>query len=159
MILVLLGSQENSFRRLLEQVEKCVENNIIRDKVVVQAGHTKFFSNEMEIFNFTSNENLNELIDKADLVITHGGVGSIMSCIKKGKKVIGVARLKEFGEHVNNHQKQIVENFHNKKYIIGTSNVEDLQHILQNIDEFKPELFSSTSGNIAKLVCDYIDNH
>ena len=44
MILVLLGTQANDFSRLLEKLEKCIENNIITDSVVVQSGFTKFVS-------------------------------------------------------------------------------------------------------------------
>ena len=40
MILVLLGTQKNSFNRLLEEIEKCIDNNIIKEEVVVQAGYT-----------------------------------------------------------------------------------------------------------------------
>lgn len=40
MILVLLGTQNNSFYRLLEEVQKCIDEDIIKDKVIVQAGST-----------------------------------------------------------------------------------------------------------------------
>ena len=42
MILVLLGTQNNSFTRLLEAVQENIDKKIINDEVVVQAGSTKF---------------------------------------------------------------------------------------------------------------------
>ena len=42
MILVLLGTQNNSFHRLLEEIDKLIKNGVIKDKVIVQAGYTKF---------------------------------------------------------------------------------------------------------------------
>ena len=36
MILVLLGTQNNSFSRLLEEVERCINSNIIKEEVIVQ---------------------------------------------------------------------------------------------------------------------------
>ena len=108
MILVMLGTQNNSFHRLLEEVEKNIENGIIQEDVIVQAGYTKFESKHMQIFDLIPKEKLEELQEKANLIITHGGVGSIISSIEKDKKVIAVPRLHEFGEHVNNHQKEIV---------------------------------------------------
>ena len=42
MILVLLGTQNNQFTRLLQEIEKCIDNGIITQRVVVQAGFTKF---------------------------------------------------------------------------------------------------------------------
>ena len=44
MILVMLGTQNNSFHRLLEEVEKNIENGIIQEDVIVQAGYTKYKS-------------------------------------------------------------------------------------------------------------------
>ena len=108
MILVLLGTQNNSFSRLLEEVERCINSNIIKEEVIVQAGYTKFKSKHMKIFDLISTKKLEELQDKANIIITHGGVGSIVSSIKKGKKVIAIPRLHKYGEHVNDHQKEML---------------------------------------------------
>ena len=51
MILVMLGTQKNSFHRLLEEIQDCINKKIITEKVIVQAGSTKFKSEDMEIFN------------------------------------------------------------------------------------------------------------
>ena len=42
MILVTLGTQNNSFHRLLEEVQKNIDNGKIKEEVVVQSGYTKF---------------------------------------------------------------------------------------------------------------------
>ena len=117
MILVLLGTQNNSFYRLLEEVQKCIDEDIIKDKVIVQAGSTKFESKDMEVFNLIEQDKFNILMEQADTIITHGGVGSIVTAVKLGKKVIAVPRLKQYGEHVNDHQIQIVETFSNQGFI------------------------------------------
>ena len=119
MILVLLGTQNNSFHRLIEEIERLIKKGIIKEKVVVQAGYTKVNCKEIETLELVSKEELEELQNKANIIITHGGVGSIMQCITKGKKVIAVSRLKKYKEHVNDHQKEIVEAFNEKGYIIG----------------------------------------
>ena len=131
MILVLLGTQNNSFHRLLEEIDRLIEKNIITDEVIVQSGYTKYNSKNMKIFELISKEELNKLQDKADLIITHGGVGSIISSIKKGKKVIAVPRLHEYNEHVNNHQKEIIKLFNEKGYIIGINGVEELEQAIE----------------------------
>ena len=74
MILVLLGTQNNSFYRLLEEVQKCIDEDIIKDKVIVQAGSTKFESKDMEVFNLIEQDKFNILMEQADTIITHGGV-------------------------------------------------------------------------------------
>lgn len=46
-------------------------------------------------------------VAESDVVITHAGVGSAMRIMDLGKTPIMVTRLKEHGEHVDNHQQQI----------------------------------------------------
>ena len=64
MIFVTLGTQDKGFERLLKQIDKEICKKTITEKVVVQAGHTKFKSKNMEIFDFDSKENIDKLIDK-----------------------------------------------------------------------------------------------
>lgn len=74
MILVLLGTQNNSFHRLLEEIDKLIQKGIIKDEVIVQAGYTKYQSNNMKILDFVNKNRLEEMESKANLIITHGGV-------------------------------------------------------------------------------------
>ena len=79
MILITLGTHDKDFTRLLDLVQKQIDKGNIKDKVVVQAGHTKYESNDMEIFDLIDREKFSELISQCDLLITHGGVGSIIT--------------------------------------------------------------------------------
>ena len=97
MILILLGTQDNSFHRLLDKVQELIDKKVITEKVIVQAGRTKFESKDMEIYSLMPEEKLREIMEKSDLVITHGGVGAIVMALKMGKKVIAVPRLSAFG--------------------------------------------------------------
>ena len=49
MILVLLGTQDKPFTRLLDEIEKLKSKNIIKEDIIVQAGLTKYTSDNMEI--------------------------------------------------------------------------------------------------------------
>lgn len=158
MILVLLGTQNNSFHRLLEEIEKNIEDGTIKEKVIVQAGYTKFETDKMEIIDMMSKEQLEKFQDEADLIITHGGVGSIISSIEKGKKVIAVPRMHEYGEHVNNHQKEIVKDFNDKGYIIGIEKVEDLKQAIIKSKEFEPKKYQPNNEKMLKIIEEFIDN-
>ena len=159
MILVLLGTQNNSFHRLLEEIDKLIENGKINEEVIVQAGYTKYESENMKIIDFVSNDEIEKLEQKASCIITHGGVGSIIGSIEKGKKVIAVPRLKQYGEHVNDHQLDIVESFDKLGYIIGIKDVSELELALQRVEKFKPREYVQNTGNIIKIVEDFIDNN
>ena len=81
MILVTLGTQDKSFVRLLEAIEKEINNGNIKDKVIVQAGYTKFESKNMVIYDLIPYEKFDKLVKECDLLITHGGVASILNGI------------------------------------------------------------------------------
>ena len=161
MILVLLGTQNNSFHRLLEELDRLVEKKVINEKIIVQAGYTKYKSKNMRVFGLIPQEELERYQEKADLIITHGGVGSIISSIKKGKKVIAVPRLHKYNEHVNDHQLQIIENFNSKGYIIGIDDVNQLENAIIEAKNFEPNKYKTApqgENKIIKIIEDFIDN-
>ena len=159
MILVLLGTQNNSFNRLLEKLEDCIKRKKIQEEVIVQAGYTKFQSEYMKVFDLIPLEELQQLQDKANIIITHGGVGSIISSIKKGKKVIAVTRLHEYGEHVNNHQIEIVNMFGKEKYIIACNNIDELEQCLIDVINYTPKKYKSGNSMIINIIENFIETN
>lgn len=158
MILVMLGTQNNDFHRLLEEIEKNIENGNINEEVVVQAGFTKYKSDKMKIFSLTSKENLENLIKQADLIITHAGVGSIEMALEQNKKVIAVPRLKKFREHVNDHQKDIERKLDEKGCLIGIDDVSKLCLALKKAKKFIPKKYEkSNSDEIIYIIKTFID--
>ena len=159
MVLVLLGTQNNSFFRLLDEIEDCINTGLITEEVVVQTGHTEYHSDKMKLLDFISETEIKGLIEKASYIITHGGVGSIIGSIKLNKKVIAVSRLSKYNEHVNDHQIQIVNKFNNDGYIIGLNEVCLLKNAIETISSFIPKKYTSNTKNILNIVSNYIDNN
>ena len=91
MILVILGTQDKKFIRLLEEIDNLIERKVIKEKVIVQAGYSSSYkSNNMEILNLISKIDFENLIKTANLIITHGGVGSILTGLKYNKKISNI---------------------------------------------------------------------
>ena len=158
MILVMLGTQNNDFHRLLDEIEKNIENGNIDDEVIVQAGFTKYKSDKMKIFSLTSKEKLEDLVKQADLIITHAGVGSIEMALEQNKKVIAVPRLKKFGEHVNDHQKDIEGEFNKRGWIIGINDVSELGIALKKVGNFIPKKYEKPkTDEIVYVIKTFID--
>lgn len=152
MILVTLGTQDKDFSRLLRAVEKEIKNGTIKEKVIVQAGHTKFTSKVMEIFDFISNDELDQLVKNADIVITHGGVGSITTAIKYKKKIIAAARLKRYHEHTNNHQVQIIERFAERGYLLALQDFHTLGELIKKAQTMKVAAYKESKSKMPELV-------
>lgn len=157
MILVGLGTQDKSFERLLKQVDKEIKNGNINEEVIVQAGYTKYESKNMKIFDYVTQEELNEYVNKARLIITHAGVGSILNGLENNKKVIAVPRLEKYKEHANDHQVQIAEQFSEEGYVIYLKKLKDLGKIINDIDNFKPKKLKHNT-KIIETIEEFIDN-
>ena len=158
MIFITLGTQDKPFTRLLEAVQKEIDKGTIKDRVVVQAGCTKFTSSDMEIFDLIPMDEFDKIMEECDLLITHGGVGSIVGGLNYDKKVIAVSRLAKYGEHVNDHQMQIITNFDQEGYIIGLNDLDDLEGALKKVKKFKPNKYKSNTKKMIKLVEKVIDS-
>lgn len=154
MILVTLGTQDQKFYRLLD----ALENSKIKDKIVVQAGGSSDYqSKKMEIFRFIDYKEMEKYIDDADLIITHGGTGSIIMPLQKGKKVIACARLEKYGEHINDHQKELVSVFAEEGYILEFNDGEIIDDLIKKSKSFKPKKYVSNTENFIKNLKSIID--
>lgn len=136
MVLVTVGTQKQQFNRIFELVEK--SKKLKKEKIVAQVGYTKYSNKKMDIFDFIPLDEMEKDILEADLIISHGGVGTIFSAIKKGKKVIAVPRLEKYGEHINDHQIEICEELEKEGYILyykdGVDNLDDLIEKIMKIE-------------------------
>ena len=158
MIFVTLGTQDKKFTRLLLEIDRLIDNKIINQEVIVQAGYSSDYkSDNMQIFDLINKDKFDEKIKKADILITHGGVGAILTGLKYQKKIIAIPRLKKYKEHVNDHQIQIVENFNEEGYIIGLEDVSDLKESLEKIKSFKPKKYQSNKKKMLNLIKELID--
>lgn len=148
LILVTLGTQLQSFTRLLDAIEQLD----LDEEIIVQAGCTKYKSNKMKILDFISYEEMKDLVNKARVIITHGGTGSIVEPLKNNKKIIGCARLEKYGEHVDDHQTELISIFAEQGYILEYKDGDDLEKLLKDIENFKPKKYISNTDNfILKL--------
>lgn len=153
MILVTLGTQDKQFYRILEALECKLDKHLIDDEVIVQAGcSADFKSKYMKIFDLIPMDEFDDMIKNCDLLITHGGVGSIITGLKNNKKVIAAARLSKYNEHVNDHQLQIIDNFSKEGYILKLDNFDDLDKLIKESSKFKPKKFKSNTNNMISLV-------
>lgn len=158
LIFVILGTQDKKFPRLLNAVQKQIELGNIKEEVVVQAGSTVFASEEMQIFDYIEVEQFEQLVKAANIIICHAGVGTILTALKEGKKIIAAARLKKYGEHVNDHQLQILSNFTQAGYILALEDFEKLDSLLKQAKKFEPAMFQSNNRFFIKELQNEIEN-
>lgn len=159
MILVILGTQDKPFTRLLESLESQISEGKIQDEVVVQKGLTSFKSEHMKMFDLIPMDEFDQLLNEADLVITHAGVGSILGALMKRKRVIACAREAKYGEHTNDHQLEILAQFASMGYLLPCYDFSDLSNMIENIEDFSPNPYESTTKRVVDEIKSFIDSY
>ena len=104
MIFVTVGTHEQPFNRLIKEVDRLKKEGIITDEVFIQTGFSTYEPQYCDWKNIISYSEMEDYMNRADIIITHGGPATFMGAIAKGKKPIVVPRLEKFDEHVNDHQ-------------------------------------------------------
>lgn len=155
MIFVVAGSREYQFDRLFETIDELISQGKIEEEVFGQIGQTKYLPKNYEYTRFLSQDEFNRYQSKADIVISHGGTGSLVGALKKGKKVIAVPRLLKYGEHIDDHQIQVSSVLANENYLIM---VKDMKDLLSAINELKNNLNTVKPYDKPSFVVDVIDS-
>lgn len=158
MIFVCLGTKRFPFNRLLKQIDVLVEQELITDEVFAQIGHSTYIPKYYEYVDFLTPKEYKEKINEANIVITHGGVGSIISALKARKQVIGVPRKYELGEHADNHQFQIVELFYEQGYIKKVIEMEELERAINDCKVKPINKSFHSDGKIVDIIENFIEN-
>ncbi len=144
MIFITLGSSKQNFTRLLEEIDKLVASSVLAD-IVVQANSDDYLPQNYQIIKKLPLEEYNKLMKDCTLLITHGGVGSILDGLSQGKKIIAFPRLRKYREAVNDHQSQIITKFFNDGYIL-TGKIGDLEQLIIESEQFTPRKFKSNKA-------------
>lgn len=156
MILVTVGSQKFQFNRLLKKIDELIEKRIIKEKVFAQVGVSDYKPKNYEYVDFMSQDEFNKKMDECDLLISHAGTGVIVNAVKKEKKVIATPRLAKFGEHVDDHQIQLIQQFDELNFIEPLYDIEELEEKLNIINEKKYKKYVSNTSEIIKSIDDFI---
>lgn len=147
------------FIRPLNEIERLISERYINERVVVQSGSTRFKSEFMELVPFFHPDELESLYMEASFVICQAGVGSIMLGLRNEKKLIVIARDSKFNEHIDDHQREILELFANQNLVLEWRGDGDLIEVLQKLPQFKPDKYVFGNENISNSIINYIDTY
>ncbi len=154
MIFVILGTHELEFKRLLQYLE----DMDIKEEVIIQSGNTNFTSNKYKVIPFLDQNDFNKYIKESTLVITHGGVGSILTALRHKKKVITMPRLSKYNEHNDDHQLEICNKLSKEGYTMNCTDYDSLKEFIENYNkiELRPYIFDNS--RLINFLTETIDN-
>jgi len=157
MIFVVLGTWEMPFTRPLVEIHEAARAGLIPQPIVVQSGKTPFESPYMKLVPFFGKDELEQIYEQAALVICQAGVGSIMLGLRKHKKVIAIARLSKFDEHIDDHQLEILDVFTKSGAVLPWKGDGDLAVMLKRAEDFVSAGYPFGQEKISGAILNYLD--
>lgn len=138
MIFVTVGSHYQGFDRLIKKMDEIAGK--IDEEIIMQIGYTKYKPTNSRYFDFAGYSKIKQLNNDARIVVSHAGVGSILTALEQKTHLIIVPRLKKYGEVVDDHQLEIA------RQLSENPNVTTLYDV-ENLDEFLKSDFSFIEGH------------
>lgn len=128
MIFVTVGNAKQGFQRLLDAVDIMAEQRTFdQEPIFVQSGNNpNFKSRYCEQKPFLSLEEFVNFINKASVIICHAGAGTLIQILRAGKVPIVMPRRKIYGEHVDDHQLELVQALAQQGRVVAAFEPEDL---------------------------------
>lgn len=158
MIFVCLGTQIFQFDRLTKKLDELVEQGVVKNEIFAQIGAGEYLPKNYDYKKFIDKEEFELYQDKADLIISHGGTGALIGASKKGKNIIAVPRLAKFGEHVDDHQLQVVKVLEDEGYVRTVYDMEKLGGVILEALKNPIKKIYERESRVIDIITTYIEN-
>ncbi len=139
-IFVICGTQKFPFSRLILALNRLIEDGIYQPSDIVMQSQINKVKPLFKIYTLLPVEEFERYMKEAEVVISHAGVNSIISCMRLHKPLLITPRRASFGEHVDNHQVEIASLMADKFEVIVDYDLDNLQQTLESAKskEYKP---------------------
>lgn len=129
MIFATVGTQL-PFDRLIRALDQWASHNPQVD-VFAQIGKTNYVPQHMQWERTIPADTFRSRLLDCSTVVAHAGMGTIISAVELGKRVVVMPRRAEFKEHRNDHQLATVERL---KHLGGLEVAEDCEGLAALLD-------------------------
>ncbi len=154
MIFVTVGTHEQPFNRLVQEIDNLKRDGVITENVIIQTGYSTYEPKYCQWDKLIPYKQMIKNVEDARIVITHGGPASFIMPLQIGKTPIVVPRQKKFDEHVNDHQVEFARNVAQRMgTIIPVEDINELGGIIKNYDEICANMGNSMFNN-NELFCE-----
>jgi len=150
-VFLALGTHPQQFNRLLEAVDQLIESGKLKGHVFAQTGNSAYIPRHFSWKQFISPHEFEKEMKKADIIVSHGGAGTIISALTQKKPLIIVPRRVAFGEHTDNHQFDLAKAMHKRKKAIAVFELKNLSAALTKAKHFSASNKSEKETLISRI--------
>lgn len=146
MIFASLGTMDMPFIRMAKAIDEWAAST--NEEVIVQTGYTDYPYRHAKSFKFCTKDEMQNYIEKADILILQGGWGAISEAMEKKKRIVVIPRHDK-AEHIHD-QFQLVRKLDELGCVIG---VFDEKELPLRIEQAKAFQFKTLhKGNAETLI-------
>ncbi len=157
MIFVTLGTQKFQMNRLVKAIDELSEKGVVSEDFLIQTGASTYKPKHCKYVDFMDTKEYAENIRKCSLLITHAGVGTIITGKNANKPVIVVPRLNKYGEHVDDHQREIAEAFSNKNCVLCCEDTDKLGEYIEKARNYDFQPYEVKGGNVEEIIMNFMN--
>ena len=155
MIFVTVGTHEQPFNRLVQEIDNLKRDGIITEDVIIQTGYSTYEPKYCQWDKLIPYKQMIKNVEDARIVITHGGPASFIMPLQIGKTPIVVPRQKKFDEHVNDHKVEFARYVAERMgTIILVEDINVLKTTIKKYDKIVESMKKGISSNNQKFNID-----
>ena len=153
MIFLTVGTHPRPFDRLTKGIDNALEEGSLQPPVFGQIGCGNYMPRHYKWTRFLEFSDFGQYVRKCSLMICHGGAGSIITGLTLKKKMLVMPRLKRFGEHLDDHQLDLVYKLHSQRKIVIMLDLDELPDSLAIVRSLSGDVESSRGKLVQFLGC------
>jgi len=140
--------------RLVKVVDELLLDSVDHT-AIAQIGNSPYLVNNCDFFQFCNQMEFDEYVRKADVIVSHAGMGNIFIAKKHKKPIIVMARRSELNEIVTDHQIATIKGFQKNNDIYVIEDKKDLENALEWARNWRPNKDQIENNQITSFLKEY----
>jgi UDP-N-acetylglucosamine--N-acetylmuramyl-(pentapeptide) pyrophosphoryl-undecaprenol N-acetylglucosamine transferase len=140
------------FDRLVTMIAELKSRGEIPEEVLIQTGRGGVAPAGLRTVEALSFDEVQATLREADIVVCHGGTGSLITALRQGCRVVAVPRLFSKGEVYDDHQAEITEAFAERGLIAVANTSEELAGALRDVRSRQPQSATSDPTELVEYL-------
>ena len=133
---------------------------LLDEEIVAQVHQSSFCPQHIKTVSFLPPDEFDTLFGQARLIVSHAGMGTILTALQQEKPIIIFPRIAALGEHRNEHQLATTAKMRERGWVYVAQEREELKDLLLRKD-IHPlyTIGNAASDSLIDSITNYIENN
>jgi UDP-N-acetylglucosamine transferase subunit ALG13 len=154
---VALGTHDQPFDRLMAMVRRAAAQRILPLPIRIQCGVTDCQSStDISARDWMSPQEMSQCLQESRVVVCHAGSGVIAAGLRAGHRPLVVARLRNHGEHVDDHQTQLAAKLASLGLAVQVRGEISSSQVERALEPLSPPVWPSSMPGLCATVREFV---